>query len=480
MKKSTFIFLFALLSQSLTAQIIGGNGEGFGASFQDEDIRQITLLSTNSPIGVRWPGGGDSKVAFPAIDKPGLGMNINSVNALYDEFRDGQGLIKVDALEKDIKKAEKEKEATESELMHLIRTSRATKNFQVSFALNVMQGTPESNLRAITTLIDSGVNIVAVVAGNETFASYNYNWEKYKNDFEPILKAIQKKYPDIPRLLCIGQAINRKTHIQWNTQLFQYVKKTGNFISGVDIHYYLYDELKEANATHPGMVQIKEGKADKQLDKAFAMYIEAYRNKDQMSALAAYLQVNLPGKIYHCSEFGDKEAENWSNTVANGAHIFTTFCVNRNSFDMLLVHNLIGNWLWAARRPATKLDDVKNKSEKVNRISWYALQLANELPATALPLDKTIKIIAPGKYYYYYDNAGGELFNHEITSTFSSINYELHYVTGKFPYSSAGSAGFWAKNSQLFFEVKGITIDKQKNQLSIPKNSFGYVQVVVE
>ena len=175
MKKSTFIFLFALLSQSLTAQIIGGNGEGFGASFQDEDIRQITLLSTNSPIGVRWPGGGDSKVAFPAIDKPGLGMNIDSVNALYDEFRDGQGLIKVDALEKDIKKAEKEKEATESELMHLIRTSRATKNFQVSFALNVMQGTPESNLLAITTLIDSGVNIVAVVAGNETFASYNYN-----------------------------------------------------------------------------------------------------------------------------------------------------------------------------------------------------------------------------------------------------------------------------------------------------------------
>ena len=216
---------------------------------------------------MRWPGGGDSKVAFPAIDKPGLGMNIDSVNALYDEFRDGQGLIKVDALEKDIKKAEKEKEATESELMHLIRTSRATKNFQVSFALNVMQGTPESNLRAITTLIDSGVNIVAVVAGNETFASYNYNWEKYKNDFEPILKAIQKKYPDIPRLLCIGQAINRKTHIQWNTQLFQYVKKTGNFISGVDIHYYLYDELKEANATHPGMVQIKEGKADKHLYK---------------------------------------------------------------------------------------------------------------------------------------------------------------------------------------------------------------------
>ncbi|HRH53815.1 MAG TPA: hypothetical protein PLN38_10865, partial [Chitinophagales bacterium] len=147
---------------------------------------------------------------------------------------------------------------------------------------------------------------------------------------------------------------------------------------------------------------------------------------------------------------------------------------------MLLVHNLIGNWLWAARRPATKLDDVKNKSEKVNRISWFALQLANELPVTALPLDKTIKITSPGNYYYYYDNAGGELYNPEITSTFSSITYELHYVTGKFPYSSAGSTGFWAKNSEIFFEVKGITIDKQKNQLGIPKNSFGYVRVVVE
>ena len=481
MKFGIGIIMVMFIAGTMQAQVIGGNGEGFSANFSEFDITALQQLAEEHPIAIRWPGGGDSKVAFPAINKPGLGMNIDSINKLYDDFRDGQGLIKVEALEKDLKKAEKDILAEESELMHLIRTSRVIPNFQVSYALNVLQGTPETNLLALQTLIDSGVHVIAVVAGNETFASYNYDWERYKKDFEPILKAIQKKYPDLPRLLCIAQDIDRKTHIKWNTQLIQYIQNSGDFISGVDIHYYLFNELKAANAIHPGTVTIKQGQPNEQLDKAFKTYIELYRTADQMQLLVGYLQLQLPGKILHCSEFGDKEAEYWSNTVANGAHLFMTFCINRNSFDVLLLHNLIGNWMWAARRPVTKLDGLKTDDNKLNRIPWFAIQLANELPLSAKQLSEGIDINSPGTYYYFFDCAGDPELRPELALRNSSeVSFELHFVTGKYPYSSAGATGFWAKDSDPFFEVDGIDVVKQTNQLVIPANSFGYVKVIVE
>lgn len=71
-------------------------------------------------------------------------------------------------------------------------------------------GSVESNISAIRTLLDSGVNIISIVAGNECFFSYRFNWEKYKNDFEPILRACEKEFPDIPRLICLGQDFDKK------------------------------------------------------------------------------------------------------------------------------------------------------------------------------------------------------------------------------------------------------------------------------
>jgi len=462
------------------AQIIGGNGEGFSYNFLNSDLEQLKLLATVQPFAIRWPGGGDAKVAFPNINTPGLGMNADSIKNLYDAFRDGQGLIKVEAMEKDLKKVPVDNNASESELMSIIRTAHAIPGFQVSYSLNVLQGNVETNLTAITTLIDSGVNIIAVVAGNETFASYNYDWERYKNDFEPILKAIQQKYPDIPRLLCVGQAIHRKTHIQWNAKLFDYIKSTGDFISGVDVHYYLFDELKDANAAHPGAVDIKRGEANAKLDAAFALYMHDYRTKDELTVLAAYLKANLPGKIYHCTEFGDKDAENWSNTLANGAHIFSTFCNNRNNFDILLMHNLLGNWFWGARRPIQKWDGLNMEDGKANRVPWFALQLANELPTDAKPLTKDIQLKEPGVYYFYFDCVGdaAEKFNSKIFDG-KNVTCEIHYVTGNFPYSSSGATGFWTKTSEKFYEIDGIDIATQKGFLEIPANAFGYVRINV-
>ncbi len=464
------------------AQIIGGNGEGISSAYSNEDVPYLLELTKTHPIAIRWPGGGDSKVSFLDINKPGLGMNKDSIENLYAAFPDKNGNIKYDKLEKDLRKVEADQEEPESALMQVIRMSRSVKDLQVDYCLNVLQGNVETNLGAIQTLLDSGVNIISIVAGNETFYSYFYNWQRYQNDFEPLLKECQKRWPEIPRFICIGQELTRKDHIQWNNKLIEYVNANGNFISGVDVHYYLMEEIKEALMQHPKSFIYKSDEYYPELEAAFSKYIELYRKNDEFGGIINYLKLNLPGKIYHCTEFNDKEAEYWSNTVANSAHIFSTFCKYRNEFKILLVQNLIGQWFWASRRPANnKLDMNPEKTEKINRVQWYAIQLANELPFDTKELAAAIKITQPGIYYYYFDNAGNKKFSPDIDIKKGTLtSSELHYVTGKYNYSSAGGTGFMAKGSDPSMEVKGITISASDKIENIPYNSFGYLKLIVK
>ncbi len=484
MKLIPCIFISLLLTfcknNPLHAQVIGANAEGLTFAGSEEDIPYLLELTRLHPVAIRWPGGGDTKLAFPSLDKPGLGLNADSIYKLYHEFTDSKGKVKNDKLAKDLKQAENDSKEPRSALLDLIELSKKI-NIQVDYCLNVMQGTSESNISAIRTLIDSGVNVISIVAGNETFYSYQYDFEAYQSDFEPILKACEKQFPSIPRFLCVGQEIHRKQHIEWNRELFNYIHATGDFISGVDVHYYLMEELKEAASLHPKMVVYKADSSYRSLDAAFEKYIELTRNDTEMDNLLNYFKANIPGKIYHCTEFGDKQAEYWSNTIANGGHLFMVFCKYRNDFQILLVHNFIANWYWAARRPVGKLDYNPENKEKLNRCSWYSMQLANELPYETPALQKITEIAEQGTYYFYFNNSGGKGFKPEIKfRNCKLISFEVHYVTGKHAYSSAGQTGFMDKRSDKNFEVKGIDIVQSEEIEDIPYNSYGYVRVVVE
>jgi len=344
-----------------------------------------------------------------------------------------------------------------------------------------MQGTIETNLSAIQTLVDSGVHIISFVAGNETFYSYQYDFERYKKDFEPIFRACEKSFPDIPRFLCIGQEIHKKDHINWNNQVIDYIRETGDFISGVDVHYYLMEEVRDAIALHPQLITYKPDSIYPALETAFAKYIALTKQDKGLDEIVTYLKTNLPGKLYHCTEFGDKHAEYWSNTIANGGRVFEVFCSHRKDFQILLVQNLLANWYWAARRPAGKLDDNPTGAEKLNRCHWYAVQLANELPYTAPPLEDQIRLTGKGEYYFYFNNVGGK----KIEPALQLVNcklktYEIHYVSGKHTYSSAGQTGFMDKKSEKSYEVDGIKIIRSGIVEPIPANAFGYVKVVAE
>ena len=480
----TFFPLFIclmLFTNRLTAQVIGGNGEGLTSVITASDIPQIQLLNTLHPVAIRWPGGGDSKLAFPALDKPGLGMNKDSIEKLYIQFTDPKDRIKQDKLEKDLKQADIDLLRPRSAILELIDLSKQINNLQVDYCLNVLQGNVESNISVIQTLIDSGVNIISFVAGNETFYSYKYDFEAYRKDFEPILKVCEKKWPAIPRLLCIGQELGKPDHIKWNDALIQYVNETGDLISGVDVHYYLFNELKEANALHPKSVVYTSDSTYELLEAAFEKYITITKRDTGLEEYITYLKKNLPGKIYQCTEFGDKQAEYWSNTIANAGHMFDTFCKYRNDFQILLVQNFIANWYWAARRPVGKLDANPEGLDKINRCHWYAIQLANELPYQTPPLNDKTEIEKPGVYYFYFNHTGEKSILPDIKFKNCKIaSYEIHCLTGPHTYSGAGQTGFMAKTSKKTLEVQGIDIYSGNSMTEIPANAFGYLKIITQ
>ncbi|MBC8048019.1 MAG: hypothetical protein H7Y00_14570, partial [Fimbriimonadaceae bacterium] len=266
-----------MLTTKLHAQVIGGNGEGFTKAYSQEDIPFLQTLTKQHPLAIRWPGGSDAKLAFPSLNVPGIGIRKDSVYSLYEKFKDENGLVKDEALNKDLRKAEMDKLEGRSALIDLIEISKEVKNFEVIYSLNVMTGTAQSNVSAIQTLLDSGVNIIGIVAGNETFYSYEYDWERYEHDFEPIIILCKEKFPNIPRLLCIAHEPKRKTHNSWNTGLIKYVKETGDLISGTDVHLYLAEELKAAAQVHPKQIVFKRNTYYETLDSAFQKYIRIYK-----------------------------------------------------------------------------------------------------------------------------------------------------------------------------------------------------------
>ncbi|MFN0276338.1 MAG: hypothetical protein ACKVPJ_11355 [Chitinophagales bacterium] len=479
---TTCLLLTCLLSlKTAYPQWIGGNGEGFSKTFSQEDIHWLQQLTQHNPLVIRWPGGSDAKLAFPSLYKPGLGMRTDSIYKHYAEFTDENGLVKEEALKKDLKKATADGEETESALKQLIHVSKQVKNFQVIYCLNVMTGTIESNISAIKVLFDSGVNIIAIVAGNETFYSYSYNWEKYKTDFMPILQACKKEFPSIPRLLCIAQNIKRKQHLDWNIALFDYMQTQDELINGTDVHIYLMEELKAASKLHPQKIVYEEDLCDSNLCAAFNEYISLYNADSSFTDFLKYYRKYAPGKMLFCTEFGDKPAENWLNTVANAGHTFKIFCDFRKDFNALLVHNLLGNWLWASRSPAGKFDACETWDTNINRCHGYAIQMANELPLQAEDISKEGKIKSPGTYYFYFNNAGGEKYTSNFTLNEVNIEKaELHYVTGRYTYSSAGQTGFMEKGSKPSCEVKGIDVKTFSSLPEIPANSFGYLKVEVK
>jgi hypothetical protein len=126
------------------------------------------------------------------------------------------------------------------------------------------------------------------------------------------------------------------------------------------------------------------------------------------------------------------------------------------------------------------LDENPEGSGKINRVTWYALQLANELPAEAVVLNPRQVIKDAGVYYFYFDNSGGQSWKPKFRVGKGKITAcMIRTISADFTYSSAGQTGFWDKDSEMSCEIKRIEQKQSGRVQKIPANAFGYMKITV-
>ena len=462
--KKLFILL-AFTANVALAQNLGFNGAGFFENY-DADVEQY-LLDMHQPFTLRVPGGAISKFHDPANVKEGWGMTEKSVKTWFDKTgfdEDGNGL------EKWLRKTEEQ--PNHSYLDDLIALQKKFPDMQVLYVLNVLNSNPESNMQAIRYLMNNGVNVVGVEAGNEVYGKYA-SFSEYIADFEPIFKLVAKEYPQIKKGIVGAANLSRKEFAKWNQDLAAY---KGDYEAVILHYYYTQRELGEAYEMIPLRSAYDESAKRTDLEKAFDKANELLMSKTMIQDAVAYAHSTFEGKALWITEWNTKPSEMLCNTLLNGAWQFREMVAYSDKIEYFLIHNGVGPDKYGMISKQNKYDS--EKTEMIRRTGYYAYVLAAEA--------KGASIIEKNKPLEYQVDADGEIClaftnmdeAYDFAIKLGDLKIEsitINYVAGKHIYSAAGTVGYMGKGSKPSYEINRIVREAYNG--TIPKNAFGYILI---
>ncbi len=462
MKK--FIIVLLLISNAIYAQHLGFNGSGFFENYNEDVVKW--LHDMNQPFTIRVPGGSISKFHDPYNIRQGWGMDATRIKSWFKETGfDEDGA----SVEKWVRKAEEQ--PNHSYLDDLIKLQKEFPDMQVTYVLNVLFSTPEANMQAIRYLMNGGVKVAGVEAGNEVYGKYN-SFSEYIQDFEPIFNLLETEYPQVKKGLVAGANLQREDIVRWNDDLENY---KGEYDAVIIHYYYTARELGEAYDMIK-RIAYDENKYEANLDKAYRKAAEELLNKNLFEESVANAKNKFKGKAIWITEWNTKPSDMLNNTILNGAWQFKEMVELRDDVEYLLIHNGVSPDKYGMMSRRTKFDSEQN--ELLRRIGYWAFMLASEVE-DGIKLQKNTKhnlqADADGEVCYYFTNLD-EAYQAQIDYGSNKIaSATIHYVTGKYGYSSAGTTGYMTKGTQPNYEVKGIKTEDFKG--TVPKNSFGYIVI---
>lgn len=465
--RKLLIILF-LAAQTTFAQHIGFNGSGFFENY-DADVEQY-LTDLNAPFTIRFPGGSISKFHDPYNVRKGWGLSEQSIRHWFETTgfdEDGNGM------EKWLRKAEEQPD--HSYMDDLIALQKKFPQMQVLWVLNVLNSTPEANMQAIRYLMQNGVRIVGVEAGNEVYGKYA-SFDEYVHDFEPVFKQVRKEFPEIKLALIVGANLNRKELVRWNDAMAQY---KGDFDAVVPHYYYTARELGDAYDMIPLRTNYDPAKENKDLCKAYEKAAELLAQHDLLGDGCRYLQQKFPGKEIWITEWNTKPSEMLNNTILNGIWQFDQLMKIPAMAEYLIIHNGVSPDKYGMISKTNKYDS--DPHTMIRRIGYFAFQLASEARGAEEWKNGSVPASVPaakGTYRYYFTNTGSAWEGTLQAPKGMTASMQIHFVSGKHLYSGSGTTGYMGKGSVKSYEVTGIT--RKPFEGHIPANAFGYVEVVVK
>ena len=339
----------------------------------------------------------------------------------------------------------------------------AGKHLSVIYCINVKDDAAVQFEYFVETK-ESGVDIIAVEFGNETYSKEqaNFTFSTYLNWFTPIKGMIEQHYPTMKFLVFLaprpkesGVLGGRRDHSNFNKAAIDYINITPN--AHPTIHIYFNDRECPVAVASPAKVTFTPDTLFPELEQYYTdLYGQAMANMSLWDNTLSYLETSMSGKEVYITEWGFDNYGNIKNTLATGAvawHVWTTY--GRDSrITALLQHNGISKAGPGFIFPVHPTNDTSEPSGSANkrRVDYYLFKMFRTI--SDIQLAPSI-IENPGTYVFISDLTGVDTATPiavdptsiKITSvTFDSLG-------GKYMYSSSGATEWMAKNSTASYEI---------------------------
>lgn len=469
MKKFLTLCMLVFTAFGMNAQMIGANAEGLTEKYQQSDLQYLDQLGE---FVIAWPGGASAKYCEARLDRPGLGMQRQTIeyfNSVYGMDENG-----VDNMENDLRDLEQDSTDDRSQLYDL-REIQESSGCRIIWKANIFVS-PDVVVKSIEDFQSIGGVISGFSLGNELYFVLDYDGDAYVQMIDGLAHRLKDEFPSIPIALCFAQDVLKSSHQQFNSAVINYIKDNPGLIDAVDAHPYLSQELDAAEAIHPCK---GEGKKDVNaipystefnsgLSAAFDAYNAICDTTSYYDNCFDYINNALPGIDIWTSEFGTIPVLLWGNTWSNGAYMFNVFTDYSPRVEFFCAHNLLGSFYWSmiySHQP---------------HVQFYSLKLANELLQHDFSeLSFVNPISSAGDFYFRYTNDSGNGFEYqfELSSDLQIESITKHSVHSELNYGTMGEAGFYFKKNPapgtdcFYSESESYMIDKY---------DFGYVHVKVK
>lgn len=323
----------------------------------------------------------------------------------------------------------------------------------------------------IDFLINSGVDIIAVEFGNETYAATHadFNFNIYKDWFEPLRSLIHTTYPTMPCLVFLAPRANesgvlggRNDHSIFNNAAIEYISTHASIFPVAHIYFnsrecpVLSTPLEERDFI-PGAYYID-------LDNFYrTVREEAQAQLSLWDKTLSYI-VQSTGKKVYITEWGFDNYATIKNTLAIGDiawRIWNSYSKD-DRITLLLQHNGLSMALAGFICPSKKQDS--ETTPNVRRVDYWVYKMFR----ACSNIQETIS--APGVYQfpcYLGDNPTVLDYSDDLEVE----KTENFLITGENIYSSSGATEWMSKNSTPSYEINGIVDSTNKPFF------FGYTEI---
>jgi len=360
-----------------------------------------------------------------------------------------------------------------------------------------MDATPAVNLAGIQTLVNAGMNVIAIEAGNEEYTQnkFNFNFEAYRAAFEPIFVAVNNAYPTMPFSIFLAPrprdsdddgVPNSPGDIMGGRNDHKTINNAAiAFLNGahpnyaVSVHFYFNENEVPVAANPVSGIAFNPANSYPTLESYFDQLYHQAAASNLWSASISYLDRKIsPTRKIYLTEFGHSNAGALKNTLGYSMTMWRVWNQYRGRFEQTLMHNGISPSGTGFIFPYSAGKDVNQGTTNMRRLDYWLYSMLTRVPLNTPELPAALQLGTPNQTTMYWFTNDGEAYTPNVS--FSGCDLQsvtITYVKGEHWYSSSGVTEWMNSGTVPNHEITGTQTITGATVPQIPRRSFGYVTV---